>query len=94
MPIDTITPAYHPPKIENELVDVDAVEPDLNTDLEENAPHQEGIISEVYETPGKEYLQESPELHTWVDRKTLVHRYLPKQVGMDKILMIIQGKVL
>ena len=31
--IDTITSAYQPPKIEDGLVDVDANEPDLNTDF-------------------------------------------------------------
>ena len=44
MPIDTITPAYQPPKIEDEPVDVDAGEPKLNTEFEENAPQQREII--------------------------------------------------
>ena len=75
MPIGTITPAYQPPKIEDETVDVDAIEPDLNTDYEENVPQQEGSkegIHEIYERPGKENLQESPELHTHIDSKNLV----------------------
>ena len=38
MLMHTITPAYQPPKIEDEPVDVDAIEPDLNTDFEENVP--------------------------------------------------------
>ena len=42
----------------------DAIEPDLNKDFEGNTPQQEGIIHEIYEWPGKEYLQESLELHT------------------------------
>ena len=37
-------------------VDVDAFEPELNTDFEENAPQQEGIIHEVYETLHQEKL--------------------------------------
>ena len=76
MPIDTLKPMYKPPRIEDELVHIDAIEPDLNTDFEENAPQQDGIIYEVYERPGKEYLQESPELHTQVDGKNLVQRYV------------------
>ena len=36
--IETITPAYQPSKIENEPLVVDATEPNLNTDFEENAP--------------------------------------------------------
>ena len=50
MPIDTITPAYQPPKIEDKPVDVDANEPDLNMDFEENVSQQEGIIHEAYES--------------------------------------------
>ena len=86
MPIGTITSAYQPPKIEDELVDVHDIEPQLNTNFEENAPQEEEIIHEVYESPGKKYMQESPEFHTHVDSKNLVERYLPKQEGLDKIL--------
>ena len=50
--------------IEDEPIHVDATEPDLITDFDEKNPQHEGIIHEVYERPGKEYLQESPELHT------------------------------
>ena len=67
MSLNTVTPAYQQPKIEDEPVDGDATEPDLNMDFEENVPQQPGIIHEVYEKPGKEYLLESPELHTQVN---------------------------
>ena len=52
MPLDIITPAYQPPKIEDEPVDVDAIVPDLDMDFKENSPQQEGIIHDVYEKPG------------------------------------------
>ena len=39
--------AYQPPKTEDEPVDVDAIEPDLNVDFEENASQQEGITHEA-----------------------------------------------
>ena len=35
---------------------------DPNIDFEENSPHQEGIISETYESPGKSYIGEP---HNW-----------------------------
>ena len=38
MPMDTLPVPYQPPKIEDEPVDVDAIEPDLNTDFEKK-PH-------------------------------------------------------
>ena len=56
MPIDTVTPAYQPLKIEDDPVDIEAIEPNLNMDFEENAPQQEGITHEVYDSSGKEYL--------------------------------------
>ena len=55
-PIDTMTPAYKPPRIEDEPIDVDAIEPNLNKDFAENAPQQAGIIHEVYERPRNDYL--------------------------------------
>ena len=36
------------------------IEPNL--DFEENSPHQEGIITEIYESPDKSYLQQPQEL--------------------------------
>ena len=48
MPIDIVTSAYQPSNIEDEAVDVEAIEPELNTAFKENAPQQEGIIHEVY----------------------------------------------
>ena len=38
MPIHMLTPAYQLLKIEGEAEVVDSIEPDLNADLEENAP--------------------------------------------------------
>ena len=35
---------------------------DSSIDFEENAPHQEGIISETYESPDKYYIGEPHEL--------------------------------
>ena len=51
-----MTSAYQPPKIKNEPVDVDAIKPDLNTDFNKNFPYHEGIIIELYDRAGKEYL--------------------------------------
>ena len=61
---------------QDELVDVDTIEPELSTDFEENALHQEEIIHEIYEKPGKEYLQELPELLKEIDSKVI---YLNRQ---------------
>ena len=65
----------------------------IDRDFEENAPQQKGIIHDVYEKPGKEHLKESPYLHTLVNSKNLVQRYLTQQADWDKILNIIQRTV-
>ena len=65
-----------------------------NPDFEENSPHQEGIITEIYKSPDKLYLEQPQELADLVDSTKLVHKYLPKQVDIDKIMNIIKRKVL
>ena len=63
-------------------------------DSEESSPHQEGIITEMYEGPDKSYLEQPQELTDLVDSTKLILKYLPKQVDIDKILNIIKKKVL
>ena len=67
---------------------------DINKDFEENSPYQEGIISETYERPDKSQLLEPPELVDLINTNNLVQKYLPKQIDIDKMLKIIQRKVL
>ena len=63
-------------------------------DFEENAPYQEGVISNIYQRPDKSQLVEPPELTDLVDTDKIVQNYLPKQTDIDKILKVIQRKVL
>ena len=67
---------------------------EINIDFEENSPHQEGIITKMYEHPDKSYLEQPQELSDLVDSTKILHKYLPKQVDIDKILNIIKRKVL
>ena len=48
----------------------------------------------MYESPDKSYLEQPQELSDVVDSTKIIHRYLPKQVDIDKILNIIKRKVL
>ena len=75
-------------------LDADALEQGMNTDFEENSPYQENVISEMYHRPDRSYFQEPPELESLVSTGKLVQRFLPKQADIDKILKIIQRKVL
>ena len=56
-------------------------------------PHQEGIISEIYQRPDKSYFEEPKDLENLVDTSKIVQKFLPKQSNIDKILKIIQQKV-
>ena len=68
--------------------------PNINLDFEENSPFQEGIISETIQRLDKSFFQNPKELEDLIDKGNLIHRFLPKQTDIDKILQIIQWKVL
>ena len=93
-------PIYKPPpkpaeiplqEILRKLKDLDS---DINIDFEENSPYQEGVISETYQRPNKLYFQEPPELDSLINTGRLIQKILLKQADLDKILKIIQRKVL
>ena len=67
---------------------------DPNLDFEENSPHQDGIIMEIYERPDKSYIKEAQNLADIVNTSNLVQKYLSKQVDIDKILDVFKRKVL
>ena len=68
--------------------------PTPNIDFEENSPHQEDIISEMYINPDQSYFEKPQELIDLMDTSKLVQKYLPRQTDIDKILDIIKRKVL
>ena len=51
--------------------------PDRSMDIEENLPHQEGIITETCVAPDKSYLEQPQELIKLVNTSKLVQRHLP-----------------
>ena len=48
----------------------------------------------TFQRPDKSFFQNRKELGDLIIKENLVHRYLPKQTDIDKILEIIQRKVL
>ena len=70
------------------------INPNINFDFEENSPFQEGIISETFQRLDKSFFQDPKELGDLINRESFVHKYLPKQMDIDKILEVIQRKVL
>ena len=67
---------------------------DINLDFEENSPFHTGVISEAYQGPNKSFFQEPRELNSLVNTGNVVQKLLPKQADIDKILKVIQRKVL
>ena len=68
--------------------------PNTNIDFEENSAFQEGIISEMFHRLDKSFSQNPKELEDLINKGNLLHKCLPKQTDIDKILEIIQRKVL
>ena len=73
---------------------VQDINPNITFDFEENSPFQEGIMSETFQRPAKSFFQEPKELGDLINKGNFVHKYLPKQTDIDKILEMIQRKVL
>ena len=67
---------------------------DIHMDFEENCTYQEGVITETHQRPNKSYFQEPSELDSPINTGKLVQKFLPKLADIDKILKIIQRKVL
>ena len=88
-----------PPKPPDKVIQDDrqidlALDLEINKDFEENSPYQEGIISEIYQRPDKSQLVDPSELVDLVNTERIVQKYLPKQTDIDRILKVIQRKVL
>ena len=63
-------------------------------DFEENSPFQESIMSETFQRLDKSFFQDPKELVNLINKGNFVHKYLPQQTDIDKILEVIQRKVL
>ena len=51
-------------------------------------------MSETFQRPHKSFFQEPKELGDLINKGNLIHKFLPKQADIDKILKVIQRKVL
>ena len=80
------------PQRSQSSTDIDNI--NLNFDFEENSPFQEDVMSETFQRPDKSFFQEPKELGNLINQENLIHKYLPKQTDIDKILEVIQRKVL
>ena len=51
-------------------------------------------MSETFQRTDKSFFQNPKELGDLIDNENIIHKYLPKQMGIDKILEVIQRKVI
>ena len=70
------------------------INPYITFDFKEKSPFQEGIMSETFQRPDKSFFQNPKELGDLIDKENFIHKYLPKQMDINKILEVIQRKVL
>ena len=70
------------------------INPNINFDYEENSTFQEGVMSEIFQRLDNPFFQNPKELGDLVDKGQFIHKYSPKQMDIDKILEVIQRKVL
>ena len=88
-------PLSKPPELIDKSVEPkQSINSTPNIDFEENSPHQEGIILEIYVNVDQSYFERPQELIDLVNTTKLVPKYLPRQTDVDKILDIIKRKVL
>ena len=72
----SVKPPPKPPNVENTTSSPNLGH-DPNVDFEENSPHQEGIITEMYIAPDKSYLEQPQELTKLINTSKVVQKYLP-----------------
>ena len=82
------------PKQQPVKQNIQEINPNINFDFEENSPFQEGIMSETFQRLDKSFFQNPKELGDLINKENLVHKFLPKQTDIGKILDVIQRKVL
>ena len=66
----------------------------LNFDFEENFPFQGDVMSKSFQRLDKSFFQKPKELVNLINKGNLIHKYLPKQRDIDKILEVVQRKVM
>ena len=93
-PVRSFTPESHEGSQSLNSSEITNIDPGVNLDFEENSPFQEGVISEAYQSPDKSFHQKPQELNNLVNTGNLVQKFLSKQADIDKILQVIQRKVL
>ena len=73
---------------------IEDINPNINLDFKESSPFQEAVLSKTFQRPDKSFFQEPKELGNLINKGYLIQKFLPKQADIDKILKVVQRKVL
>ena len=92
-------PTYRPPPKPvripmSEVPENIDINPERNTEFDENFAFQQGVISKTYQRLDKSFFKEPQELGRLVNTSRLMQKFLPKQADIDKILKMFQRKAL
>ena len=87
-------PLHEPLQKKQNITSPNDQKTEINLDIEENSPFQEGVISELIQRLDKSFFQNPRKLEDIINTDNLIHKFLPKQADIDKILHVIQRKVL
>ena len=87
-------PVHEPLQKKHNAAGPQDMKTEVNLDIEENLPFQEGVISELIQRLDKSFFQNPKKLEDVINPDNLINKFLPKQVDIDKILNVIQRKVL
>ena len=82
------------PQSSQSSTSIEGINHNINFDFEESSLFQEGVLLKTFQRLDKSFLREPKELGDLIHRGNLVHKYLPKQTDINKILKVIQTKVL
>ena len=82
------------PQSSKSLLTVENFNQDVNLDFEENSPFQEALIFETFQRLERSFFKTQKELNDLINMGNLIQKCLPKQTDIDKILKVIQRKVL
>ena len=81
------------PQSSQSSTSIEDINPNINFGFKENSPFQ-GVMSKTFQRLDKSFFQEPKELGDLINKGNLIHKYLPKQTDIDKILDVIQRNVL
>ena len=74
-----LNPLHKPLQKQENMVSPNDQNTDINLDIEENSPFQEGVISEIIQRLDKSFFQNPKRLKDIVDMGNLIHKFLPNK---------------